>query len=127
MVGHASLLIQAAGKNILTDPADPSGPAPLSSPGRSGWPRPGSRSRTCHRSTSCFSANVATNVRPVSESRPAALDDRIWVSYGKGSGWIRPAGCQLWASFPGRAGRGARGSSGCRMNFACLGSSPGPN
>src|SRR5439155_20172886 len=48
-VGHATLLIQLDGVNILTDPTGPSARARCRSPVPSVWRRPGSSSRICRR------------------------------------------------------------------------------
>lgn len=54
MVGHASMLVQIAGLNVLTDPVWSQRVSPSAPSGRSAWCRPASASTTCRISTSCW-------------------------------------------------------------------------
>ena len=53
MVGHATLLIQICGVNILTDPVWSDRASPFAFAGPKRVPRPASPSGTCRRSTWC--------------------------------------------------------------------------
>jgi hypothetical protein len=61
-IGHATVLVQTQGLNILTDPiwSERASPFPSSAP--SGCARPASASRTCRRSTSSSSATTITTI-----------------------------------------------------------------
>ncbi len=81
MVGHASMLIQTAGLNILTDPVWSDRVSPFSFAGPSGSTRRASPSRTCRRSTSCWSATITTTISTLATlARLKAAHDPLIVT-----------------------------------------------
>lgn len=62
MVGHATLLIQVHGVNILTDPVWARRASPFAFADRSATTPPASSSTICRRSTSCSSPTTTTTI-----------------------------------------------------------------